>query len=431
MKCKFCGARLTGTAQTCPACGKKNASAQPPAEYSEMKRNAIVYGSIAAIAAVAVLLFVLLQTGWDAGSLFSWAKPKANTVYCKGSYTVSNWKAASRQDQVIATMGDLQLTNGQLQVYYWMQVRQFIDSYGDSASYLGMDYTGDLAEQTYTDGVSTWQQFFLTSALELWQSNQAFAALAEKENFTLPSSYQTYLNNLEQELEEAARENGYTSAEKMVRAEMGAGCSVADYMDYLKTYYTGYLYFQHLYGQIQPAEEEISAYFEEKAEEFAAAGITGQSGSYVDVRHILLAVHADTDAAWEACREEAEAVLRLWEASNMTEADFVILATDYSDDTGSAAMGGLLTDLARGDTESGFENWCFAPERRPGDYELIKTSYGYHIVYFVETEQIWHAEARLALTQALGRELVEDVLRQYVLEVDYKKIVLGKVKITG
>ena len=60
-----------------------------------MKRNAIAFGSIAAIAAVAVLLFMLLQTGWSVESLFSWARPKANTVYNKNSYTVSNWKASA------------------------------------------------------------------------------------------------------------------------------------------------------------------------------------------------------------------------------------------------------------------------------------------------------------------------------------------------
>ena len=29
-----------------------------------------------------------------------------------------------------------------------------------------------------------------------------------------------------------------------------------------------------------------------------------------------------------------------------------------------------------------FEDWCFDPARKAGDSEIIKTSYGYHIMYF-------------------------------------------------
>ena len=40
-------------------------------------------------------------------------------VTCKGTYTVTDEEAAAAKDAVVATMGDEQLTNGELQVYYW------------------------------------------------------------------------------------------------------------------------------------------------------------------------------------------------------------------------------------------------------------------------------------------------------------------------
>lgn len=431
MKCRFCGATVTKKDRACPACGKKEQQKQIPAEYAEKKRGAIMFGCIAALAALAIALFILMHTGWDLGSIFSWAKPKANSLYCKDSYSVSNWKAKRKNEQVVATLGDMELTNGQLQIYYWMQVREFVENYGDSGAYLNMDFTEDLAEQTYTDGVTTWQQFFLKSALEVWQSNQVFAAMAEEAGYTLPSQYSYYLDNLETELDKAAADNGYSSAEEMIRKEMGAGCTVEDYMTYLRTYYTGYLYFQHLYGQIQPAEAEIDAYFTEHMADFAAAGITKGGGNYVDVRHILFVPKADTDEAWAACRREAEAVLAKWESGDMTEAEFVLLATDYSADDSTAFLGGLCADLTQGKMDAAFDQWCFESTRQPGDYDLIKTDYGYHIVYFVESEAIWHGEARLALIQAQGRDLVDKALACYPMEVDYKKIVLAEVELAG
>jgi hypothetical protein len=47
----------------------------------------------------------------------------------------------------------------------------------------------------------------------------------------------------------------------------------------------------------------------------------------------------------------------------------------------------------------------------------------------VNTEAVWHAEARTALIQTMGRELVEQTLGNYVLDVNYKKIVLTQGKI--
>ena len=31
-----------------------------------------------------------------------------------------------------------------------------------------------------------------------------------------------------------------------------------------------------------------------------------------------------------------------------------------------------------------FENWCFDPARKAGDCDIIRTEYGYHLMYFVE-----------------------------------------------
>ena len=33
-----------------------------------------------------------------------------------------------------------------------------------------------------------------------------------------------------------------------------------------------------------------------------------------------------------------------------------------------------------------FNDWCFDAARQPGDNDIVKTSYGYHIMYFVERE---------------------------------------------
>ena len=429
MKCRFCDAKIRKEDKVCPACGRKTSGEKIPAVFSKMKTAAIAVGCIAGLSALAIALFIAMQSGWDLGSSFDWLRRRPNDLYYKDSYTVSDRKAQRRKDQVIATLGDAELTNGQLQVYYWMQVYEFIKNYGDTEAHLGVDYTDDLSEQLYTDGKTTWQQFFLESALEMWMTNQAFATQARENGYVLPANVQAYLNNLEAELEKNAKAEGYADAEEMIREEMGAGCSVEDYVAYSQVYYTGYLYFQVLYGDINPTEQEISAYFDANASEYASAGVSKTSGQYVDVRHVLIVAKGDTEEAWAACRSEMDTVLQQWQSSAMTEMDFLLLVEKYSQDDSTAYSGGMYSNLIKGDMEQPFENWCFAEGRQAGDWGLVQTSYGYHLLYFVEAEDIWHAEAKTALIQAEGRELVDRALAQYRLEVDYRKIVLAEVEV--
>ena len=68
--------------------------------------------------------------GWDIGSWFSWIIPRENNVLYKDSYTVSDKKAMRKREDVVASVPGAELTNGQLQIYYWNQVYDFLNNYG-------------------------------------------------------------------------------------------------------------------------------------------------------------------------------------------------------------------------------------------------------------------------------------------------------------
>ena len=54
-------------------------------------------------------------------------------LYWRDSYTASDADAVAAHDTVVATLGDAALTNGMLQIYYWMDVYNFLSSYGSQA----------------------------------------------------------------------------------------------------------------------------------------------------------------------------------------------------------------------------------------------------------------------------------------------------------
>lgn len=111
----------------------------------------------------------------------------------------------------------------------------------------------------------------------------------------------------------------------------------------------------------------------------------------VNVRHILLkpGVDSDDDSAeatnkeWELCLKEAEALLDEWKNGDATEESFAALATEKTEDTSSAENGGLYTDVYQGQMLKAFNDWCFDESRESGDTGIVKTTYGYHLMYFV------------------------------------------------
>ena len=107
----------------------------------------------------------------------------------------------------------------------------------------------------------------------------------------------------------------------------------------------------------------------------------------VDVRHILIMPEKDDngdadDAAWAAAEKKAQEVLAEFLAGDTTEETFAALAEEKSEDPGSSTNGGLYTGVTKGQMVAPFEEWCFAEGRQPGDTDIVKTSYGYHVMYF-------------------------------------------------
>lgn len=114
-----------------------------------------------------------------------------------------------------------------------------------------------------------------------------------------------------------------------------------------------------------------------------------------DVRHVLvLFKNADgktysdgitsfTEDQKNAAKAAAEALLEQWKTGEMTEDTFAALATEKTEDPGSASTGGLYEYVYPGQMVESFESWCYDESRQPGDTGLVESVYGYHIMYFV------------------------------------------------
>ena len=108
----------------------------------------------------------------------------------------------------------------------------------------------------------------------------------------------------------------------------------------------------------------------------------------VDVRHILFKTVDDNQAALSedevaAAKKNADDALAEFQKGDKSEESFAALATDLSEDEGSQSNGGLYENVFKGSMVDEFDKWIFDTNRKEGDVEIVKTQYGYHVIYFV------------------------------------------------
>jgi hypothetical protein len=432
----------------CPACG----AAQDKNSLGAGKIALLVILAVAAIAVVAALVLGGKDGTTPAETTVPTTAPAASgeatettppmtvpadgnpdDATCKGSYTLAEG-ATFNGDAVVATMGEHKLTNAELQVYYWMQVYDFLNQYGSYASMFGLDYTQPLDMQLSLEGTMTWQQYFLDSALDTWVNYQAMCNEANAAEYVLDEEYVIYLEELPENLESSALEMGYESAEDMIRRDMGPNASLAGYLNYLNNYYLGYMYYGDTLEQIPVTDAEVEAYYEAHIEDYKANGLEKTDERYVDVRHILITPEggdAATEEQWAAAEKEANDLLNEWLTKHPDEDGFAVMAEAYTDDPGSASNGGLYEDVYVGQMVPEFENWCFDASRQTGDYGIVKTTYGYHIMYFVGSDYVWYATAEADMLVEKGNEFLQSVLDKHPAEIDYSVIELGTVNLAA
>ena len=433
MKCKFCQEELAEGVSLCPACGQENTPEEMPAKKKmTSSKLAVIYICIIMMLAALVAPVVVNMMNGDTGNKNNaysggvvFADGNKNDVTCKGSYTVSDKDAEAKADKVIATAGDAELTNGMLQSIYWLQVYNFMSSYGSD---YGIDATMPLDQQLCTANQNnwSWQQYFLDVALQEWQMYNAFCQEAEAVGYESTVDFAAYVEEMRAELEKVASSDGFPNAEQMVLHDMGRGASLEDYLAFLELSERGYDYYGSLYATIVPTEEQIVTYFEENIDLFEANGISDDGSVLVDVRHILLQpADLEDEQSWLDCEKEAQALLDQWLAGGGDEASFAALANEHSIDGGSNTNGGLYQYVQEGQMVEAFNDWCFDENRQVGDYGIVKTSFGYHLMFCAGRHAKWHVYAEQTATNHMRNQTMEALMEKYPAEIKYSKIVLG------
>lgn len=156
-------------------------------------------------------------------------------------------------------------------------------------------------------------------------------------------------------------------------------------------------------------------------------GSNDNSRPLANVRHLLVQFEGGTtdsdgnttytDEQKAAAKKEAEELLATWE-ENPTQENFIELVKEHSDDT-SAEDGGLFEDIS---PDSGYVEeflaWSLDDSRKAGDTGIIETEFGYHIMYYVEDDEMTYRDLLISneLKEADYTKWYEDAVKAITVE---------------
>lgn len=387
------------------------------------------------------------------------ADGNAGDVTALGSYTDREKTAAA------ATVGEAELTNGMLRAFYWMEAAR----YSRSGEEIQPDWSLPLDVQTcpVDSGVNSWQQYFLKRALDTWHTAQALAAKSQAEGVPLEKAYQpnqrnhelylkekpatrflygynpgyqpntlhrTYLEEIPQLLSALAESLGYADGETLARQAMGT--EPQDLIAAVELYNYSYMYLTTLSYYLEYTEEELQTFAQENPQ-------YADETQLVNLRHILVVPQGEdvviaedgtvtcSRESWDGAKAEAEQLLKTWETGiRVRESTFAELASLHSDDPGSALTGGLYQHVRRGQLTRALDNWCFYSSRKAGDTAILRSDYGFHVVYYSGSTTAGELALRDALLAGKQKQLIADAREAYPMTVDYSAISLSHGTVT-
>lgn len=133
------------------------------------------------------------------------------------------------------------------------------------------------------------------------------------------------------------------------------------------------------------------------------------------VRHLLVragdaSTTDPTQEQFDAAETKAQELWDQWKAGEATEESFAALASTASnDDASSRSTGGLYANITStsGYAEA-FRDWALDSARKEGDVDLVKTEYGWHLMYYVSTnDPVWRQSTTAALQNQDYEQLAE------------------------
>lgn len=246
----------------------------------------------------------------------------------------------------------------------------------DESGMLDLAATCDLTE----NGSGTWGDYLIKYVEDDIQSNYILSVLAEENNLTLSDEMQEQIDANMKTIDETAATIGLTG-DGYLEQYCGDDMTIARFKSIVEKLYLADLYVSDYLESYPFTEEELALPI---------------------VRHILYAAPMNGLREEEASEEEIAKALEDAESTllQVKGYDDMVLIGDKHTRDGTALESAEYT-VSKGEMVKEFEEWCFDATRKVGDKEIVRTDFGFHVMFFVGTAEADEEQKKVIAQNAL------------------------------
>lgn len=283
------------------------------------------------------------------------------------------------------TVGGHDVTRLEYDYHYNMQYADYINTYSNYLSMMGLDTTKDLDKQAYSDTL-TWQDYFDQLAVDSLKYNKALLNEAEAAGFTYDTTkdYEQFAAAMKQSASQQS-----VTVNKYYKLNFGKYATASNVKPFVEESYFVEAYYTQVANQKGAGEDEILAYYEENKKEY----------DRVNYLYTEIAAEVAEDAT------EDEVATAMADAKTKAEAALEVIGEE----------GTQVNDMLYGSVHSTFRDWMFDEARAEGDSTMVEDadSNKYYVVMYQDRyrDDTPTANVRSIFTTSVSGEAI---LKEYV-----------------
>lgn len=329
------------------------------------------------------------------------------------SFPIRSWLTVNG---TFITVNGEKISRVEFDYYYTITKNGYVSSYGTYMSYLGVDITGDLSTQMYSDDLS-FQDFFEEMAVDSIEQNMALKAEAEAAGFTYDVDAE--YDELVASLKEYAAESDMTEKE-FIQESYGTYATLSRVKQFIKDGLYTSAYYEQLSEEKAATDEEIEAYYEENKDSYDSvdyrmtkvdAELPTEPTDLADTTEEASVSDGDADSTSTDDEEyqpsEAEIELAMKTAEAEANAALKNIETD----------GDLYENQQRSSVSSKIRDWLFDSERAEGDTTIIEDedNYAFYVVEFISRylDQTPTVDMRVVILENEDTVTAEEILAEW------------------
>lgn len=167
-------------------------------------------------------------------------------------------------NETYVTVGGDKVTRVEFDYNYNLAKNNYMNQYGSYMSYFGVDMTGDLSRQMYSETL-TWQDYFEQMAVENIVNSKSLLRDARSAGFTYDTAEDW--KEYEDSMKELAQTEG-VALNKYVKQNFGAYATMSRLSKFIKNDMLVNAYYDKLAEDKAPSDEEISNYYNENTADY-------------------------------------------------------------------------------------------------------------------------------------------------------------------